>query len=195
MISEKLLVAHGAKEIVYAKGEPILYEGQNARYYFQITFGEVKMYNITEDGKEFIQGIFEKGMSFAEPPLLGDFPYPASALANEKTELLRLSKKKFTMLLKEQPEIHLKFTTLMCIRLKYKAMIMKEVSVYPPQHRILTLLSYLKQKESPSADYIITLTRQQIADLTGLRVETVIRTIKLLVQEKKLRLQDRKIIL
>jgi len=168
MISEKLLVAHGAKEIVYAKGEPILYEGQNARYYFQITFGEVKMYNITE---------------------------AASALANEKTELLRLSKKKFTMLLKEQPEIHLKFTTLMCIRLKYKAMIMKEVSVYPPQHRILTLLSYLKQKESPSADYIITLTRQQIADLTGLRVETVIRTIKLLVQEKKLRLQDRKIIL
>jgi len=42
-------------------------------------------------------------------------------------------------------------------------------------------------------NYKVELTRQQLADLTGLRVETVIRSIKKLEQKGELLIKDRKV--
>lgn len=194
MINKDLLLDFGAEIIVLTKNETLFKEGMRADYYFQIKHGEMKMYNLTEDGKEFVQGIFGDDKSFGEPPLFGDFKYPASALATKSTSLIRLHKDAFISLLRLHPDIHLGFTSLLCKRLAYKAMIGKEISIHPPEHRILTLLNYLK-KQSDTADFIVELTRQQIAELTGLRVETVIRAIKKLESKKILRLENHKIIM
>lgn len=193
MIDVDVLLQFEAEKIAYGKDDLILSVGKRADFYYQIEKGEVKMFNITEDGKEFVQGIFSIGDSFAEPPLFGDFPYPASAVATMDTTLLRLSKDKFLELLRKYPDIHLEFTQILCNRLHYKSMIMKEISVYPPEHRILSLLGYLKKENSPSRPYHVKLTRQGIAELTGMRVETVIRAIKKLGKEKKLTLIGAKI--
>ncbi len=194
MIAETLLIQFGARTITLEKNEVLFDEGSRADYYYQIVKGAVKMYNLTEEGKEFVQGIFEDGKSFGEPPLFGSFSYPAAAMATEKTQLMRLLKKDFLALLVGNPEVHLGFTRLLCNRLAYKAMIGKEVSVHPPEHRILTFLGYLKNQQDQQA-FTVPITRQQIAELTGLRVETVIRAIKKLESEKKLRLENHKIIL
>ena len=193
MIAVDVILQFKAEEITYKKDELILSEGKRADFYYQIIKGKVKMFNITEDGKEFVQGIFSSGDSFAEPPLFGEFLYPASAAATTDASLFRLSKDQFMELLRQHPDIHLKFTQILCNRLLYKSMIMKEVSVYPPEHRILSLLGYLKNENSPSQPYQVKLTRQGIAELTGMRVETVIRAIKKLGSEKKLTLKGPKI--
>lgn len=193
MISNTSLYRAGALEVNYRKDELIFSEGENANFYFQIIVGSVKMFNLTEDGKEFVQGIFEKGRSFGEPPLFGDFVYPASAVATISTRVFKLPKIKLMQLLELEPKTHLEFTKALSNRLNYKAMIMKEVSVYPPEHRIFALLSYLKRKDGTTEEYAVELTRQQISELTGLRVETVIRAIKKLAVDKKLSIRDRKI--
>lgn len=194
MIPQDLLLEYGAKEITVLKSEVLFSEGTRAEFYYQIISGEIKMYNLTELGKEFVQGIFGATKSFGEPPLLGGFNYPAGASATQESILLRLSKTAFIKLLKVNPDIHLEFTSLLCKRLAYKAMIAKEVSIHPPEHRIITLLDYLKAQHG-SKELIINLTRQQIAELTGLRVETVIRSIKKLEAQKILRLDKHKIIM
>lgn len=194
MISPHLLLEYGAQEVSLVKNEILFKEGGRSDFYFQIITGQIKMFNITEGGKEFVQGIFASGKSFGEPPLLGNFKYPAGACAIEQSSILRLPKEVFVKLLKANPEVHLQFTALLCKRLAYKAMIGKEVSIHPPEHRILTLLRYLKS-QSDSKEFTINLTRQQIAELTGLRVETVIRSIKKLEVKKILRLENHKIII
>ncbi|TMM57523.1 Crp/Fnr family transcriptional regulator [Maribacter algarum] len=194
MILEDLLLEYGAQRIVLNKSEVLFNEDGRADFYYQISSGEVKMYNITEEGKEFVQGIFGDGKSFGEPPLLGGFNYPAGAIATKLTTLLRITKEQFIALLRENPDIHLAFTGLLCNRLAYKAIIGKEVSIHPPKHRILTILNYLKGK-SGAKEFAVDLTRQQIAELTGLRVETVIRSIKKLEAQKILRLENHKIII
>ena len=70
-----------------------------------------------------------------------------------------------------------------------------EISTHEPEHRILKLIDYLKSQDKISLDtkYRVELTRQQIADLTGLRVETVIRAVKSLERKKELQIEDRKI--
>ena len=71
---------------------------------------------------------------------------------------------------------------------------MKEISSHDPEHRILTLIDYLKEKASETSGYYeVPFTRQQIADMTGLRVETVIRSIKSLEQKKKVKIENRKV--
>ena len=53
--------------------------------------------------------IFDDEKSFGEPPLIGDFKYPASAAATKKSILLKLPKENFVALLRAHPNIHLQF--------------------------------------------------------------------------------------
>ncbi|MBA6152443.1 Crp/Fnr family transcriptional regulator [Gelidibacter maritimus] len=193
MIPEDTIHAFGGSLKTYSKDRIIFNEGERADFYFQIQTGQVKMYNMTEEGKEFVQGYFESGNSFGEPPLFGAFKYPATALALETSKIYMLSKLAFFKLLKTHPDIHLKFTKLICKRMVYKAKIAREVSIYPPEHRILTLLHHLKGSTQRDNSFEVPLTRQQISDLTGLRVETVIRAIKKLEKSEALAIIDRKV--
>lgn len=179
----------------FSKDRVVINEGETAQFYYQIQTGNIKMYNLTEDGKEFVQGYFSDGNSFGEPPLFGDYKYPANALCLTECTLYMLPKEIFFELLKAYPEVHLKFTQLICKRMVYKAKIIKEVSIFPPEHRILTLLNHLKGNSPKEVPYEVTLTRQQISELTGLRVETVIRAIKKLEKSKKLSIKERKVYL
>ncbi len=193
MIPENLLLEYGATLENIDVSEVIISEKKRADFYFQIKTGEVKMFNLNENGKEFVQGIFYDGESFGEPPLFADFKYPASASAVKTTELFKLSKSKLFELLTNNPEINLKFTKAFAKRLYYKATILKEISVHPPEHRILALIDFLKNRYGSEELFQVELTRQQIADLTGQRVETVIRAIKQLEQDGEIKLIKHKV--
>lgn len=154
------------------------------------------MFVLNPEGQEFTQGIFSPGESFGEPPLLGEFPYPSSAMSLSSGKVWRLAKTDFLRLLRENFDVHLRLDQVLCKRLQYKSMILTEVSSYNPEHRLLTVIKYFKSKVSrqPSREkIIIPFTRQQLADMTGLRVETVIRAVKKMEKEGKLTLEGRKI--
>lgn len=196
MIDLQLLKKYGSIERIYEKGETIFEKGGLPKYYFQVVSGEIKMNSYNDSGKEFIQGIFSEGRSFGEPPLFGDLKYPANAvtLTNCKIEILR--KENFKKLLLENPEVHFQFSEVLASRLYYKAIMASEISGESAEHRILALIDYLKieiYKVNKSDRYEVDLTRQQIADLTGLRVETVIRAIKKLTESGEITVEQRKV--
>jgi CRP-like cAMP-binding protein len=196
MISILALEDFGAGRVEYPKGETIFREGDCANNYYQIISGEVKMNNFNFDGKEFVQGIFYSGQSFGEPPLLADVKYPANAEAITDVELFKLHKLKFLELLEAYPKLHLELTRTLASRLYYKAIIASEISSQEPEHRVLRLLDYLKKhvhKLQEPYSFKVDLTRQQIAELTGLRVETVIRATKSLEKKKELKIKCRKV--
>ena len=180
MFHQDLLIAWGGTFRKFQKNQTIFYEGGNAMFYYEVFEGSVKMLNINEDGKEFIQGIFNRGESFGEPVLLIDEPYPASAVANEDCVLIRITSQNFIHLLKEYPDIHLRFTQVLAKRLHNKSVMSKEISSHGPEHRINALLQMLKKNINPvnPEKAKVDFSRQQIADMTGLRVETIIRCIK-----------------
>jgi CRP-like cAMP-binding protein len=153
------------------------------------------MFIVSPEGQEFIQGIFNAGESFGEPALIGKFPYPGNVVAIENTQVWRLPADYFFQMLKENFDLHLKMDQVLCQRLRYKSMVLSEISSHEPEHRILSLLRHYKSKNTPSSDgnVVIPYTRQQLADMTGLRVETVIRAVKKMEKEKKLILADHKI--
>ena len=196
MIHENLLIDFGAKKVSYAKGDQLFREGETALNFYQVHSGEIKMNNYNEDGKEFIQGIFAMGQSFGEPPLLANVKYPANAEAISDAEVYQLPKGQFLELLSSNPAVHLKITQTLAKRLFYKAIMVSEISSQEPEHRILRILDYLKKHvhklEGPFS-FKVDLTRQQLADLTGLRVETVIRATKSLEKKGEIQIKKRKV--
>ena len=180
MINIDTLLAWGATYKKVAMEEIIFREGTEGRFYYQLVSGSVRWINIHDDGREFIQNMIEPGDCFGEFPLFDDGLYAASAIANKESVILRLHKTTFHELLKEYPVIHFAFSRLLTQRLRFKFLFLKELAYCDPEHRIVTLFSYFKESKKnicPDCNRV-QLTRQQIADMTGLRVETVIRAIK-----------------
>lgn len=197
IIPKELLLQKNAYFFEVKKDEYIFLEEDPALHYYQVISGSVKMSSFSEGGQEFIQGIFKTGESFGEPAIFGDFPYPNNAIATETSEIAKLSKNVFYELLQENFDIQKKFNFLLSNRLRYKAILLKEISSYCPDHVIMTLLKYIRDnaKEESSNKFCVPYTRQQLADMTGLRVETVIRTVKQLQKEGKLEIKEHKIFL
>lgn len=196
MIAVPLLEKYGGFRKNFKSGEVIFQEGNLPLYYFQIILGEVKMNNYNDEGKEFIQGIFYANHCFGEPPVFIEQVYPANAVAVTDTELIIIAKAKLLDLLKNNPDISLEFIKNLSQRLYYKSVMAAEISSQDPEHRILRLIDYsvkqLNFKEEEQG-FHIHFTRQQIADLTGLRVETVIRAIKSLEKKGDLKIINRKV--
>lgn len=179
MIPEETLLSYGATYRKVPKGELIFLEGNCASFYYQLVEGRVRWANINEDGREFIQVMIDAGECFGELPLFDGQPYAASAIADEDCILLRLHKSHFLQILKSSHEIHFKFSRLLVSRLRFKFLTLRELAYHNPEQRISTMLNYYKRQKGIEAQPCkLHLTRQQLADMTGLRVETVIRTIR-----------------
>ncbi|MDO5655611.1 MAG: Crp/Fnr family transcriptional regulator [Flavobacteriaceae bacterium] len=190
MISEKILLQYGAQLNELQKGEIIFSQSERADYFYQIKKGKVVLFTMSEDGKQFTQGLFEEGESFGEPLLFIDKDYPSTASTLTEAKIYRLFKDSFFQLIQDNPECLLAITRKMSSMIYFKAKMGSVISLNDPENRILTLLKYIKTKDVPEK---IELTRQQIANLTALRVETVIRTIKAMEAEGKLVIKNRKV--
>ncbi|WP_229048068.1 helix-turn-helix domain-containing protein [Chryseobacterium arthrosphaerae] len=73
---------------------------------------------------------------------------------------------------------------------------MLNISSQNPAIRLKGLMDYLKsfQDDVTPYSFMVPLTRQQMASLTGLCVETAIRTIKHMEKDKILKIENRKIL-
>ena len=185
-----ILTSYGAVVKNYEKGEVLFSEGEKALYYYQVICGSVKMFNTNDDGKEFTQGYFSNGQSFGEPPLFIDEKYPASAMAFQQSEVVKLSREKFLTILDEFPQIQKQFLELMAKRIHNKATASKDIINQKPEFRIQAFLETYKKSEEKEH---IPFTRQEIANFTGLRVETVIRTLSKMNKKKMVEIINHKI--
>uniref|UniRef100_UPI00404B3B3B Crp/Fnr family transcriptional regulator n=1 Tax=Flavobacterium sp. TaxID=239 RepID=UPI00404B3B3B len=190
-----LLFTWGAVAKKYNKEEIIFYEDDLALFYYQVIDGSVRMFCTNEDGKEFTQGVFEKGCSFGEPPLFIDEVYPSSAIAKQDSVIIKISKDKFLTIIEEYPEVNKSFMQLLALRVYRKALTNKNIVNQKPEHRINAFLKDYKQENggSNSGKIQIPYTRQEIADFTGLRVETVIRTLSQMNKCNKVEINNHKL--
>lgn len=197
MIDEKLLVSWGGTYRTLEKNETLFSEGTECIFYYQLVEGQLKWVNITDDGKEYLQRLINPGESLGEIPLFDGGSYVSSSIALVKSTVIRLPKSSFQDLLKDHPEIHFELTKRLAQYLRFKFFLLKEMTSNEPEKLVVAVLNYLKDTHQYVSldDHLVHLTRQQIADLTGLRVETVIRVIRNLHVEGKLKIENRKVFL
>ena len=195
MIDSALLKERGGTLKTFEPNNIIFREGSECVYYYQLVSGRVCWGNSNEEGKEFIQKIIEPGECFGELPLFDDEPYAADAVAIEKSLVIRIPKRDFLKLIHDYPALHFQFSRMLAQRVRYEFFLLKTFALENPENRIQKLLFHFKQCYATdlSSPFLIKLTRQQIADMTGLRVETVIRAIKNLCEKRVVAINQGKV--
>lgn len=189
-----LLYSWGAVAKKYKKNEIVFDEDEVAYFYYQILDGGVRMYNSNEEGKEFTQGLFSNGDGFGEPPLFINESYPSKAITIQDSTILKLSKDKFLKILDEYPTIQKEFLIIFAKKIHSKSRTSKEIINQKPEFRIIAFLnSYKKKSGNNSEKILIPYTRQEVANHTGLRVETVIRVFSKMNEANKVEIINHKI--
>ncbi|MCT2563809.1 Crp/Fnr family transcriptional regulator [Chryseobacterium herbae] len=195
-IDEEQLYSSGGDVKQYKKGELVYREGDHALYYFQIREGKVKLNNYDDEGKEFIHNIFGVKQSFGDSMLFLDKFYPTNSVCIAPAEIIRVPKDRFLELIKKHHHLSLEMNACLSQRLYFKAIMLQNIASLNPISRLKGLLDYLKSYHDDSCGscFQIELTRQQIANLVGLRVETVIRALKKMEKEGNITIENRKIV-
>jgi len=195
LISEELLQSYGSETETLHPGDVIFNEGDTPRQYYQIKDGRIKLNHFDDDGRELILAVLHAGLSVCELMLFIDKTYPVNAVAMKPTEIIKLPTGNFNRLLDENPDISRDINRFLSERLYFKFIMLQNNTSLRPEVRIKGALDYHKSFSHNPAPFSfeVPFTRQQLASITGLRVETVVRTVKKLEQENYLKIIDRKI--
>ncbi|MCJ8154642.1 Crp/Fnr family transcriptional regulator [Chryseobacterium sp. SSA4.19] len=195
LISEELLQSYGAETEQLQPSDVIFNEGDTPRQYYQVKDGRIKLNHYDADGKELILAVLHSGLSVCELMLFIDKNYPVNAVVMEPTTIIKLPTRNFTRLLDEHPLISRDINRFLSERLYFKFIMLRNNTSLRPEIRIKGALEYHKSfSYNPEKfSFEVPFTRQQLASITGLRVETVVRTVKKLEREGYLKIINRKI--
>lgn len=195
IINKQLLLSYGGQIERYKRGETIFLEGTTPKYYFQILEGTVRLSTVYNDGKEFVHGFPFEGHCFGESYLFTEKDYAINAIAEQHCSIIKILKSSVFDIFEQEPEVLQKINTYSAERLHFRYIISSFLAVTDPAVKVEILFRYLKAyfRAEDEALFHIPYTRKQIASLTGLRLETIVRVIKRMDAAGTLRIIDKKI--
>jgi len=164
----------GKKEILFSDGE-------EARGFYVILSGKIKLYKISPDGKEQILHVVSAPDAFAEAALFLEGSYPASAEALAESQLLFFPKRDFVRFIEQNPQLSINMiVSLSHFLRKFTSLIeelsLKEVSSRLAKYLIDLSLKSAKGGKSPK-EVDLDLSKTQLASKLGTISETLSRTL------------------
>ena len=179
----------------YKKDELIQSEGNYSQCFYYLVKGELSVFHFTEEGKEFLQHkVFDQSF-FGEPAVLLGKPFPGNVVVtSECAEVYKINKDDFLNYLKQKPDLLIEFTKSIAEKSIRKSNSIKNIVFLNPENRIFSqLCDYKKQKSCGEEKILINITRKELSNMTGLRTETIIRTVKKMERDGKLEIRNGKI--
>lgn len=177
-----------ADKHVYEKKQYIFMEGQQRECVYFIESGIIKIFKIDQEGNEQIINLLQKGDMFPHIGFFEAAPYPATAEAIEKAELLVIRIEDFDKLLIAQPAIALKVMKIMGRELSMLQQRVQELISQDVGHRLIRVLLRLADESGKPVENGVQIhmpiTNQDLANIVGSSRETINRFLSSLKKEK-----------
>jgi CRP/FNR family transcriptional regulator len=163
------------------KREVLFSEGEEAKGFYVILSGKVKLYKISPEGKEQILHMVSAPDAFAEAALFLEGSYPAFAEALVDSRLLFFPKRDFVHLIEKNPQLSINMIVSLSHFLRKFASLIEELSLKEVSSRVakyfidLSLKSVRNGKNSKEVD--LDLSKTQLASKLGTISETLSRTL------------------
>ena len=135
----------------YRKDAMLFAEGEPGHELFIIQSGSIGISKIV-DGKEVLLGTLKPGDILGEMALLEDKPRAASAVALEDCTVMAVSKSNFELLIREQPQVVSKITTLLASRIWFIFKQLENALVDNPLGRVYGVLLIQLEKSRVNLD-------------------------------------------
>lgn len=169
------------------KGKIIFSPHQSIEGLFLLKKGQVRLYRINPEGKEFTVGLLGAGNIFGEIESFSTGTNDTYVEAISDTLLCLLKKEDFEKFIKERPEIALKMIKLLSERLREAQDMLEKLALSDVRSRITYLLLKLADTfGQPQGDFQridAPLTHQDLANMVGSTRETVSSILAIMVKE------------
>jgi len=184
-------IADVLREKDVLKGETIFSDGEPSRGFYIVASGSIKIYKLAPDGKEKILHIFGKGQPFAEVAVFSGDPYPANALALQKSHLLFFPKKEFVDLIAMKPGLALSMLGVMASRLRQFAVQIENLTLKDVPARLAGYILYLVEEQSDNESVELDVSKNHLASILGASPETLSRVMNRMAQEGLINVEGR----
>jgi CRP-like cAMP-binding protein len=176
---KKIITTASSKQI--KKKEVLFSDGEEAKGFYVILSGKVKLYKISPEGKEQILHVVSAPDAFAEAALFLEGSYPAFAEALSDSRLLFFPKRDFIQLIEKNPQLSINMIVSLSHFLRRFALLIEELSLKEVSSRIAKYfidLSLRSAKEGKNPKEVeLDLSKTQLASKLGTISETLSRTL------------------
>ena len=163
------------------KKEILFSDGEEARGFYVILSGKIKLYKVSPEGKEQILHIVSAPDAFAEAALFLEGSYPAFAEALTDCQLLFFPKRDFIRLIEKNPQLSINMIVTLSHYLKRFASLIEELSLKEVSSRVAKYLIDLQMKSTKEGkspkEVELDLSKTQLALKLGTISETLSRTL------------------
>ncbi len=166
------------------RGETVFSEGTQADAFFIVAKGSVKVYKVSQDGKEHTLHIHNTGDTVAEAALFASGVYPASCIAIEDSLIVRISREGFLQLVMKHPRLALKMMSGYSKRLRLFVSKIEQLSLKDIRSRLAAYLIQNSIVENGVHICRLQYSKKELASLLGTIPETLSRAFTFLKQEK-----------
>jgi len=158
---------------------------------YVVAAGQVKIFQLSPEGKEFIVHIVGSGTTFAEAATLGQFDCPASAVAMEPSELVFFPTDKLLALLGSDAEMCVRFLRGMATWLCRLMRTLENIVLRDSLGRVSSyLLGLADGKTEPPVRVRLPIKKRDLASYLALTPETLSRTFARLVELEAIRQEE-----
>jgi CRP/FNR family transcriptional regulator, dissimilatory nitrate respiration regulator len=171
-----------ARRRSFSKGQAIFSEGEPGHGFFVVVEGRVKIFKLSDDGKEQILHIFSTGEPFGEVPVFTGRHFPAHAMALEITHTLYFTRKEFIALVSAHPDVALSMMAVLSHRLHTFTDLIEDLSLKEVPGRLAAFLLYQCVPDSTTKMIRLDVSRAQLASILGTIPETLSRIMARMVQ-------------
>ena len=163
------------------KKQILFSDGEEARGFYVILSGKVKLYKMSPEGKEQILHVVSPPDAFAEAALFLEGNYPAFAETLTDSQLLFFPKKDFIQLIERNPQLSINMIVSLSHFLRKFASLIEELSLKEVSARVakyLIDLSLQSAKEGGNPREVdLDLSKSQLASKLGTISETLSRSL------------------
>ncbi len=170
----------------YKKKQRIYVEGNYPHSLYYIISGKIRTYKINEIGKELTIGLYNAGDFFGYNTLLENVSYKESAETLEESEVNIIGREDFEILINNNKKVAQKFIKLLAQNVAEKEEQLLSLAYNSLRKRVADAIITLskKYKEEGYSDFMIHISREDLAHIAGTTTESLIRTLSDFKNEK-----------
>jgi CRP/FNR family transcriptional regulator len=181
---------------MYKKGQIIFTQNSSPHGLYVIYSGKVKIYQLSENGKEQIVRMAKTGDVIGYRSLLSDERYSSSAEAITESNICFIPKDLFMGIMNNNPSVTQGLMKHLTRDLKYAENMITGLAQKTVRERMAEALLFIKETygfENDNKTINVVLTREEIANLVGTATETAIRLLSVLKSQKLIDFDGKKI--
>lgn len=163
------------KSVSYKKGEIIYHSGAKSDSLYIVNKGKIKIYRLSESGKEQVVRILNPGEFTGELALFTESLHESFAEAIELTQVCLIKRSDLQDLLVKYPSISLKILAEFSNRLEQSEKQTTRFATEKVDTRIALFLAECIGSEDPSKEFILPMNKKNIASYLGTTPETISR--------------------